>query len=319
MDFSALKSRGIVIEENAQLWKWTTFQLGGPCPFLFTCALPQHLESTVEFLNQNKMTFILIGGGSNLVVADQGLQIPVIRYVSDVPIIKRNRNELTVSGSTSLDQTALFCAQNGLQGFNFAHGIPGTVGGAVIGNAGAFGKQVGDIVKTVTLLSPTGVKRDINSGEAGFSYRNSKLKETGEIVVSAVFALKDGDSAQLLKERDEFLNIRHEKHPDLKIHPCAGSFFRNIEPTSKAERRQATGWFLEQAGGKNLSAGGAVIYPKHANIIVKGPGCTAGDVYELSKKMADLAKKSFGLDLVREVRFVGRIAGVKESENSVIW
>jgi len=321
MDFLSLKAVGVIVDQNAPLWKWTTFQLGGACPYFFSCATPDQLEATVRFLLAQKIEFMLMGGGSNLVISDEGVNCAVLRYVSPQPLITHTQEQITVSGSTALDKLALYAAEHGLEGLNYTSGIPGTVGGAVVGNAGAFGKQVGDVLKNVTLLSPSGVKRQASIQDLVFTYRNSRLKETGEIVVSVVFAVQPaaGGRDALLKERDELLKIRWEKHPDLMKYPCAGSFFRNIEPTSKAQRRQATGWFLEQAGGKNLSAGGAQIFEKHANIIVKGQDCRAQDVYELSQKMTALAKKSFDLDLVREVRFVGRLPGVKESEKNFIW
>ncbi len=318
-DFTTLKSLGVIIEPGASLFKWTTFQLGGPCAYLFSCSTPEQLEATIVELVGKEIKFILIGGGSNLVISDKGLECSVVRYVSAAPLISHNDEEIMVSGSTSLDKLAVYAAEHGLDGLVFTSGIPGTVGGAIVGNAGAFGKQVGDVLKSVTLLSPSGKKRISRGKDLGFTYRHSRLKETGDIVVSAVFSIRPGDVQTLKMEREKILKIRHEKHPDLKLYPCAGSFFRNIEPTSQAERRQATGWFLEQAGGKNLSVGGAKIFDKHANIIVKGDGCTAKDVYDLSKKMAHLVKEFHGLDLVREVRFVGKFDGVADSETNVIW
>jgi gamma-glutamyltranspeptidase len=136
-----------------------------------------------------------------------------------------------------------------------AAGIPGTVGGAVVGNAGAWGKQVGDVLKSAVILDEKGRPKTVGPEYFGFSYRHSKLKETNEIIVEVTFDLKPGDSIALARERADILRQRAQKHPDLSALPCAGSFFRNIEPTSKAERRQASGWFLEQAGGKNLKAG----------------------------------------------------------------
>ena len=121
------------------------------------------------------------------------------------------------------------------------------------------------------------------------------------------------------QEREEILKIRHEKHPNLKTHPCAGSFFRNIEPTSKAERRQAAGFFLEEAGVKFFRVGGACIFDKHANIIVKSNGCRSQDVYDLHLQMAKAVKEKFGIDLVREVRFVGEFQGRPSGMKQVIW
>ncbi|MCB9758119.1 MAG: UDP-N-acetylmuramate dehydrogenase [Candidatus Omnitrophica bacterium] len=318
-DWTALQSCGVVVQENAVLSQWTTFQLGGSCSSLFLCSTPLQLEQTVACLVEKEIPFILIGGGSNLVVSDYGIDCAVIRYVSDIPLISHQKNEITVSGSTQLDQLALYAAQQGLEGLTFISGIPGTVGGAIVGNAGAFGKQVGDVLKSVTLLSADGKQSIALAEDLNFTYRNSRLKETGDIIVEAVFKVCPGQKNELINQRDEILKIRWQKHPDLKVYPCAGSFFRNIEPTSQAQRRQATGWFLEQAGGKNLAVGGAVIFPQHANIIVKTQGCTAQNVYDLAQQMAALVKKNYNLDIVREVRFVGKFDGVADSEKTVIW
>lgn len=318
-DWTALEMCGVVVKEKAPLCQWTTFQLGGCCSRLFLCATPVQLEQTVSTLFKNQIAFILIGSGSNLVVSDYGMDCAVIRYVSDVPMINYRDDEITVSGSTHLDHLALYAAQQGLDGLTFISGIPGTVGGAIVGNAGAFGQQVGDVLKSITLLYVDGKKSTVMPEDLDFTYRNSRLKETGDIVIEAIFKVSPGQKTKLLKQRDEILEIRWQKHPDLKVYPCAGSFFRNIEPTSQAQRRQATGWFLEQAGGKDLAVGGAVIFPQHANIIVKSQGCTAQNVYDLAQQMAALVKKNYDMDIVREVRFVGKFDGVPESEKTLIW
>ncbi len=304
---------------RAFLSEYTTFQLGGPCRDLINCEDPDQLESVVTNLFREGAPFILIGGGSNLVVSDTGVDCAVVRYVASSPLIEVDGDELIVSGSTALDDLVIAAIDEGLEGLNTCSGIPGTVGGAIVGNAGAFGKQVGDVLKSVTLLARDGQKLVKDAAYCGFSYRNSRLKETGDIVLGARFALKPGNRANLAKERAEILAIRHEKHPDLKTFPCAGSFFRNVEPTSSAGRRQAAGWFLEQAGGKDLRAGGAGIFPKHANIIVKGENCTAQDVHELHLQMKRIVKERFDLDLVREVRFVGEFAGKSPQIRDVIW
>lgn len=304
---------------NARLENYTTFRLGGPCRLLFDCQTPDQLIAAVEHLNNLRIDFILIGGGSNLVVSDQGIDCAVIRYVSPTPIIERDGNDVIVSGSTELDALALYCVDEGLEGLNYTTGIPGTVGGAVVGNAGAWGKQVGDVLKSVTLLDLSGKQKEVGRDYCQFQYRHSHLKETGDIVVNVRFSLTEGDPVKLALERADILKKRAEKHPNLSTHPCAGSFFRNVEPTSKADRRQAAGWFLEEAGGKNLRVGGAQIFDKHANIIVKGPGCSAQDVYDISQKMIGLVKDKFGFELVREVRFVGNFKASDQHNVQGFW
>lgn len=314
-----LKSN-IDIVPSALLSDYTTFRLGGQCQALLKCQTPEELTTVVKLLINHHKKFILIGGGSNLVVSDQGVDCYVIRYLSDSPIVERNKTTLTVSGSTVLDDLVIYAAEHGLQGINYCSGIPGTVGGAVVGNAGAFGKQVGDIVKSVTLIDKTGQIKTVTSDKLGFAYRHSHLKETSDIVISVQLNMSSGSTDELQKERHDILAIRKEKHPDLKQYPCAGSFFRNIEPTSKAGKRQAAGWFLEEAGGKTLQEGGAKIFSKHANIIIKSENCTAEDVLNLSQKMQDVVKNKFDLELVREVRFVGPFKNKPTDEyNTVIW
>ena len=304
---------------NALLSTYTTFQLGGPCPCLIECATPDELIQTVQKLKKENTPFLLIGGGSNIVVSDQGLNTTVIRYLSLTPQIERNGNDITVSASTILDDLAIFCVDEGLEGLNYTTGIPGTVGGAVIGNAGAWGKQVGDVLRSAVILDAQGKTKTIGPDHFAFSYRHSRLKETDEIIVSVTFSGIPADPIALAKERAEILKKRSEKHPDLTNQPCAGSFFRNIEPTSKAERRQASGWFLEEAGSKGLKVGGAYVFEKHANIIIKGPHATAQDVHDLHLKMIDAVNKKFGLQLTREVRFAGKFKNNLQLNQEGFW
>ncbi len=294
------------VSENAPLSKYTTFQLGGPCPLLIEGATAAQLPAIIQLLNKAGQPFLVIGQGANLVVSDQGIDQVVIRFCSDTPTIKANGNRVTVSGDTLLDDLAVFTIENEVGDLSYCTGIPGTVGGGITGNAGAFGRQMGDHLISVELLGLDGKVRTVLHDELEFAYRHSKLKETGEIVLSATFELPVEKKAVMQAERDRILEFRREHHPDWHKEPCAGSVFRNIEPTSAADRRQAAGRFLEEAGAKAMRVGGARLYEKHANIIVADPGCTAQDVWELSEKMAAAVKAKFNIDLVREVRFLGR-------------
>ena len=151
-----LLSPDMNIKPNTPLSAYTTFQLGGPCHCLIECTTPDELIQTVQKFKKENTPFLLIGGGSNLVISDHGLNTTVIRFLSPTPLIERNGNEITVSASTLLDDLALFCVDQGLSGLNYTTGIPGTVGGAVVGNAGAWGKQVGDVLKSAEVLDNKG-------------------------------------------------------------------------------------------------------------------------------------------------------------------
>jgi UDP-N-acetylmuramate dehydrogenase len=319
LDLKALEHLDVAMQYEAPLSDFTTFRLGGNCPALITCQTPDQIEKTARFFISNNLPFILIGNGSNMVVSDQGIREYVIRYVSETPIIERDGNDLIVSGSTRLDALGQYAGEQGLEGLSDMNGIPGTVAGAVYGNAGAFGKQIGDVIAVVHALDRKGRKKELKPPELGFSYRHSNLKKTGDIVVSVRFSLFPGDKKTLEKRRKEVLKIRWEKHPDLSVYPCAGSFFRNIEPTSKAGKREAAGWFLEQAGALQMSSGGAKVFEHHANMIYKSKGCRAQDVYDLSRLMARAVKEKFGLDLIREVSFVGKFNGMPANVKNIIW
>ncbi|MCS6771853.1 MAG: UDP-N-acetylmuramate dehydrogenase [Kiritimatiellae bacterium] len=291
--------------KGPRLANYTTFRLGGPCRGLFNCATRTELLRAVNQLGEKGEPFVLIGGGSNLLVSDRGMDTHVIRFYSEKPVIARQGNELTVQASTKLDDLVSFTVFNGLDGLVYCSGIPGTVGGAIVGNAGAFGEQIGDRILSVTVMDRDGEERELKADELGFGYRRSALADSDVIVVSARLRLRPGDRERLRIQRQEILAIRAAKHPDWTRIPTAGSFFKNIEPTSKAGRRQAAGWYLEQAGAKSLRVGGARTYEKHANIIIAERGCTAADVLELSRQMAALVKERFGIELQREVRLLG--------------
>lgn len=315
-----IKNTDIKIDYESQLRDFTTFRLGNGSKGLIHCQAPDQVQAVVLELNKNSLPFILIGGGSNLVVSDKPLNCFVIRYVSDKPIIQRNGTEFKVSGGTILDQFVSHAAHLGFEGINYASGIPGTVAGAVVGNAGAFGRQIGDVLSSAVLLTKSGEKKAVTNKDLRFAYRYSALKESGDIVLEVTLQLNVGNKEDLLKQRQEWLNLRKERHPDPKTYPCAGSFFRNIEPTSKADKRQAAAWYLEQAGAFDLSVGGALVFHGHANMIVnKDNQATAQDVYELSKNMMKIVDDKFSLKLVREVQLVGDFKGMPVDKKGIVW
>lgn len=295
----------LTVRENQPMSDVTTFRLGGPCPLFIDNPSAGQLPILIQTLNENKMPFLVIGQGSNLVISDNGLDCAVIRLCSETPDATLSGNRITVSGSTLLDDLAHITVDTAAGDLSYCSGIPGTVGGGIAGNAGAFGRQIGDHLVSAEILGLDGSVRTVNSNELGFSYRHSKLKETGEVVLSAVFELPPENREIMRCERERIMQFRKESHPDWHTTPCAGSVFRNIEATSAAERRQAAGYFLDEAGAHKLHVGSAQLFEKHANIIIGGDGCTAQDVWELSEQMKQAVQQKFGIELVREVRFLG--------------
>ena len=294
------------VVRQAMLSEYTTFQLGGPCPALIDCPDAQTLADAVKLLHRRSIGFTIIGQGSNLLVADDGIDQVVLRFCSETNSAAETvGSRMVASGHLLLDDLARIATERGAGDLAFCSGIPGTLGGAIAGNAGAFGRQIGDVVESVQLLDKSGSIREAAGSELDFGYRTSRLKQTGEIVLSATLRLQPADLQSLEKEREEILQLRRTKHPDWRSMPCAGSVFRNVEPTSAAERRQAAGWFLEQAGAKNFRVGKAHLFEKHANIIVADPGATARDVFELTEKMITAVEKRFGFRLEREIKLLG--------------
>jgi UDP-N-acetylmuramate dehydrogenase len=293
------------VQRGAQLRDFTTFKLGGSCPALIECPDAAVLCEVAATLAQRQIEFIVIGQGSNLLVSDAGIGTVVLRYCTDQHDIEFDGWRVHVTGNTILDDLARITIEHGVGDVSFCSGIPGTVGGAIAGNAGAFGQQIGDVIESVRLMDRTGAVECASADELSFEYRSSILKKSGAVVLDAVLKLKSGDRKTMRKERERILELRRTKHPDWKATPCAGSVFRNVEPTSAAERRQAAGWFLEQAGAKDLRVGGARLYEKHANIIVADAEATASDVFYLSEQMMAAVRDQFGFELVREIKLLG--------------
>ncbi|MBN2163757.1 MAG: UDP-N-acetylmuramate dehydrogenase [Pontiellaceae bacterium] len=291
---------------NAALRDYTTFRLGGACEMLVECASCDELSSVATILARAGVPFLVIGQGSNLLISDDGIECVILRYCAEnAPDVSFNGCRVTVSGSTLLDDLAAACIEMGIGDISYCSGIPGTVGGAIAGNAGAFGKQIGDVVESVRLMAPDGSASEVMVENLGFAYRHSFLKESGGVVLEATLKLKPFDIDAMKQERECIMELRRSKHPDWKTMPCAGSVFRNIEPSSAAERRQAAGWFLEQAGAKNLQVGGAHLFEKHANIIIADPGSSAMDVYQLMEQMVGSVRDHFGFELRPEIMVLG--------------
>ena len=328
MNLSFLTELNITVEFNACLARYTTFRLGGNCPALVTCREARELQRTVAALKRKEVPFILMGFGSNILASDKGVARVVVRYSSNTPLITfrlpeslKVSVEVFVDAATQLDDLAALACRSGLEGITSLSGIPGTVGGGIAGNAGAYGEQITDRLVSLQLLHSDGrTVRTVPKDHIHFSYRDSELKHNHDIILVATFALKPGvNSGDLITRRNKILATRESKHGNWHENPCAGSFFRNVEPTSKAGPRQSAGWFLEEAGAKSLRVGGAFPYFKHANIVTHDSRARAQDVYDLTLAMAAKVKEKFALDLIREVRLLGEFSDGKVGNKAGFW
>ena len=293
------------------LTDFTTFRLGGACRELVTVADAKAAVEVIRGWKAASVPWRVMGGGSNLLVSDAGISEAVLRISTELPDCRVEDGQICVSAGTALDAVSRFAVEEGLAGLGFASGIPGTAGGGIVGNAGAFGAQLGDVLDRVDVLTRDGELKFRPRSELGFQYRASSLQGTGEIVTRAWFRVTPEDRAKLQAEREEILAARREKHPDWRKLPTAGSFFKNLPPEKPGEFRRAAGKFLEQACAKQMREGGAYVFPKHANIVIAGPGSAARDVAKLAARMAAAVQEKFGFALEPEVRYWGDFGDVK--------
>ncbi len=298
---------------NSRLAHFTTFRLGGECRELVTATAVREVAEILRRWRAQGVAWRVMGGGSNLLVADGGIPEAVLRIVAEEAECRMEDGLLSVSAGTALDDLARFAAEGEWAGLGFAAGIPGTVGGGIVGNAGAFGASLGDRLERIEVLSPMGERRMLGREELSFGYRCSSLQTSGVVVLQAWFRVEKGDAVELVAKREEILAMRREKHPDWRVLPTAGSFFKNLPPGEAGERRRAAGYFLEQAGAKTMREGGAHVFEKHANIVIAEPGARAQDVARLTTRMAAAVKRTFGFDLEPEVRCWGAVENAGQS------
>lgn len=298
---------GKEIVDHAALSDYTTFKLGGTCRTLITCSTEEAFVKTMREIHKRHERHVVLGGGSNSIFLDDGVDATAIRYYNDDANIELYGNYLVVPASCPLDKLAEVAAKNGKSGLEFAHGIPGTVGGAIAGNAGAFGRQIADVINSVRIFTSQCTVREIPVDKMKFEYRSSRIKKSKEVVLSTFLSLQEGNAEELLEERERILALRKEKHPDWRITPCAGSVFKNLEQPNKKDRKKAAGYLLDQVGAKDMRVGGARVFEKHANIIIKDQeDCTTKDVMDLTEMMMNAVKEKFDIALVPEVQFHNR-------------
>jgi UDP-N-acetylmuramate dehydrogenase len=311
----ALTETGIQFERDVPLNSCTTFRIGGPADFLVEADTVETMSDVVRFGRENAVPVLCLGGGSNVLVSDRGVSgIVVVNRVDEASF---DADKVTLGAGSTWDDVVAASVDKGLNGFVSMSGIPGSVGGAIYGNAGAYGQCVGDALESVRVVTPDGLVRDIPSSGLSFGYRESILKTTGDIIVEATFVLSSGDTIRLAEERATILQTRESKHPS-PSEPTAGSFFKNIDDNQIRSRlihelglpdsghRIAAGLLLDKVGARGHREGDAQVFEKHANIIVNRGDATASDVLALSRWMQDRVHGKFSVHLEPEVIWFGR-------------
>lgn len=290
----------------------TTLEIGGPVKDLIvTQTKDELLEALKKSQGQN---YLVIGGGSNLLVSDEGVDTLVIKNaVSGINVVGES---VKVQGGTTLQELVDFTLKEGLSGAQRLTGIPGSVGGAVYGNAGAYGQTISDCIERVLCFDGENTQ-ELTREECGFSYRDSNFKTNKLVILEVYFNFPPGNPSDLKKESDETLEKRLAKYQ--RGIKCPGSFFKNVLvedlpsdllPSIPSEYKDTFGkvpawFFLDEVGAKGARKGQIQIAPFHGNLFINLGGGKAADFYDLAKEYSDKVKEKFGVTLEPEVQLIG--------------
>lgn len=292
---------GFRLERDYPLAKLTTFGLGGPADLVAFCATPAQVVEAVTLCQREEIDYFVLGGGSNVLASDKGYRGMII--LPKIETLKITGTQISVGAAYSLAKMVEIAVEKGLGGLESLSGIAGTVGGAIVGNAGAYGQSISDALLDVELYHPERGLYTESREHLGFKYRHSNLKWSKNIVLSARFALKQDDIDMLRDRAAEILEQRWSRHPHEDI--SAGCFFKNIEDKTAPHGKIAAGFLLEQVGAKQTAVGNAGVYPNHANILINKGGATASQVRELSLLLKQKVKEAYGVELNEEVVLLG--------------
>ena len=284
------------VYRDEPMMKHTSFRIGGPADWFVSPETTGALSETIQFLKAGSVPYFILGNGSNLLVSDDGYRGVVIQ-------IGKNMSDIVVSGTNVraeagalLSTVASRAAAASLTGMEFAGGRPGSIGGACVMNAGAYGGEMKDILTSVIALFEDGSVRKVPCGELMLGYRSSALMRNGAIVLEAELSLTEGDIGEIRATMDDLRERRVSKQPlDL---PSAGSTFKRPEG-------YFAGKLIMDSGLRGYAVGGAQVSEKHCGFVVNRGGATADDVMTLIRHIQKTVLKNFGVELVPEVRFLG--------------
>lgn len=278
--------------------KHTTFHIGGPADRMVTVKTESELSAVLAVLQENGTPWMILGKGSNLLVSDHGIRGAVLALEGDfkeITLLEDGRT-LRAGAAASLGALCTFAREHSLSGLEFAWGIPGSVGGAVYMDAGAYGGEMRDVIKTVTHMTPAGKLETVSGDALEFGYRRSRYTGRQDVILFVEYRLEPGDAGAVSAKMEELMTRRKEKQPyDM---PSAGSIFKRPENGFAAA-------LIEECGLKGKSVGGAQVSPKHAGFIVNTGGAHCEDVKELIRIIQQEVKTQKGVLLECEVRITG--------------
>jgi UDP-N-acetylmuramate dehydrogenase len=305
---------GLRVLPAAELRHHTRFRLGGPCRFLADAQTPQAFESAYRILDASGLRWTSIGAGTNLIVSDDGYPGAILRY--SAADISADGNIVTVAAGAELNALIDFANDRGLAGMESMAGIPGWVGAAIYGNAGAYGQSINQRVAAVQFFDGETI-REWSNEECGFRYRHSLFKEHKDFqILSARLQFELGDRESQQAKSKQIRATRDAKFPPSMA--CAGSIFKNFLLKELPERARAAvpanrviegkvpaGWFLEEVGAKGLQVGGIRVADYHANLLYNTGDGTTANLLELVAELKTRVKTKFDLTIEEEVQYLG--------------
>ena len=284
------------VKINEPMNRHTTFRIGGPADYFLLPSSPEEVRKIIEICREEAVPYFILGNGSNLLVSDEGYRGAILQLYRNYGDICVKGNEICANAGALLSQIASAARNASLTGFEFAGGIPGTLGGAVVMNAGAYGGEMKDVLKEVTVMTGDGEIITLPAEKLDMGYRTSIVKTKGYLVLSAVLVLEKGDQEAIKMRMRELTEQRVSKQP-LEF-PSAGSTF-------KRPKGYFAGKLIMDAGLRGYQTGGAQVAEKHCGFVINKDNATAADVCRLMKDVQDKVKEQFGVTLEPEVKFLG--------------
>lgn len=283
--------------EGVLLKELTTFKLGGPCDLLLEPTCCKEVIRAVRYLRAKKIPFYVIGNGSNLLVRDGGIEGVVLKLGSKFSDIIIDGNIVRAQSGLALKKAATYSFKAGLSGMEALSGIPGTLGGAAIMNAGAYGSEMKDVIKSVKVIDKNGEILDLSADDMLMGYRTSRMMQEGMIILEVVMELEQGDPEKIEEAYQDFLNRRKSKQPLDKA--SAGSTFKRPEG-------YFAGKLIEDAGLRGFRMGRVQVSEKHCGFVINDSGADASEVLDLIRYIQKTVWDKFRVELEPEIRIIGR-------------
>ncbi|MEA1961593.1 MAG: UDP-N-acetylmuramate dehydrogenase [Bacillota bacterium] len=285
-----------IIKQNEPMKMHTSFRIGGPVDIMVIPENMEQIKTVLRFCEAANIPLFVVGLGSNLLVRDKGIRGVVLKIGKGLKKVEINGNRIKTQAGIRLAELSKIAAAHSLSRFEFAEGIPGSLGGAIFMNAGAYGGEMKDVIISVDAITKEGEERTFSATELNFSYRNSIFQQNSYIILAAELKLSTENQEKIYTRMKQLATSRRQKQP---LHlPSAGSVFRRPEG-------YYVGPMVEQLGFKGFRIGGAEVSDKHAGFIVNAADATADDVLAMIKKIQHEVKQQYSVDLRSEIRVIG--------------